>query len=181
MDAIQTLCDIERRLKAVIADIPVNDTPTDHVERLTAITKEINALIGPATLTIEALNPIFGAEDSGRATDGLTLADIAFTAWQHGRNGMPRDREADRCDWFNDTWPLVQAGIEKIKASCIEKMEYARKHQPADKVDIPTDAMMYAAVSAAQAAKLDNEGKPGHVLVRAVWEAMFPIYQRARA
>jgi hypothetical protein len=83
---------------------------------------KLDKLTVTASLTIEALEPVFET-DNGRG-GVLSCMDLCYNAFMIGRN-MENRESGGRCDWFNDTLPLMTAGVERLKKETVERMQYA--------------------------------------------------------
>lgn len=123
-EAVEELCAIRRRLGALTEP---TDPAKDVAAEIAEIVKRLDLLIVPASITIEALNPVFETEGGSRGH--LDVLTLCYNAFMHGRNGLPQDREAARVDWFNDTHPLMLAGVERIQRECVRRMEYAKEQE----------------------------------------------------
>lgn len=124
MDAIKELHGINKRLHELALGFPPESTVAKAIR---AEVENLSRLMVPASLTMEQLNPIFDLE--GGHSGYLKVADLAYNAFMIGRN-MENRETGGRCDWFNDTWPLVQAGVERIQKECVERMAYVAKTFP---------------------------------------------------
>lgn len=122
-DSIEQMGDISNELERIAHAITLPEQGPAHRERLAQDLKELrtklNALIVPASYSMEAFAP---ALDTGNGRGGvLSFMDLTYNAFMIGRN-MENREGSGRCDWFNDTHPLMVAGIEQIKRQCEERM-----------------------------------------------------------
>ncbi len=85
----------------------------------------LNELWVATILTVEAVQPIFSAKTGLGRTGELSVMDLCYNSFMLGRNGIPQDPEAARYDWFNDTHPLMRAGVERLQKETLRRMEYA--------------------------------------------------------
>lgn len=123
MEAVEALCDIQRNIREaldglgpLLVDEGLKATLLEQMDRLDKLTVQ-------ASLTIEALNPIF---ETGNGRGGvLSVMDLAYNAFMIGRN-MENRETGGRCDWVNDTAPLMIAGVDRLRKETLERMEYAR-------------------------------------------------------
>lgn len=122
MDVVKELCDIRRTitealdgLGPLLVDPALKELITEQMEKLSDLTVT-------ASLTIEALEPVF---ETGNGRGGvLSCMDLCYNAFMIGRD-MENRENGGRCDWFNDTAPLMIAGIDRLKKETVERMQYA--------------------------------------------------------
>jgi hypothetical protein len=107
-----TQCD-EQRCEAIAGD-------------LNRIASELSDMWVDTILTYEAVEPVFSARTGVGRSGEISVMDLCYNAFMNGRRGIPQDAEADRCDWFNDTHPMMRAGIERMRKETSRRMEYAR-------------------------------------------------------
>lgn len=128
MDVIKQLCDVRRRLGEAASAITAPCQSAEHRERLAMEIQDLTAIVDKitvqASITAEALNPVF---ETGNGRGGvLSVLDLCYNAFMIGRN-MENRENGGRCDWFNDTAPLMIAGVDRLKKETTERMEYARR------------------------------------------------------
>lgn len=129
-DSIEQMGDICNELERIAHAITAPVQGPDHRERLSQDINELRAklsnLMVPASYSMEAFAP---ALDTGNGRGGvLSFMDLAYNAFMIGRN-MENREDGGRCDWFNDTAPLMIAGIERIKRECGERMDRAVENE----------------------------------------------------
>ena len=129
-DVVKDLCDLRKRLQDAAELCDANNLESVGGE-LGEIARTFDKMITDMTLTIEAIEPAFGSGGLGQ-TGELSMMDLCYNAFMIGRRGIPQDAEADRCDWFNDTHPLMRSGINQLRKDTIRRMEYAQAHQRSD-------------------------------------------------
>jgi hypothetical protein len=107
-----TQCD-EQRCEAIAGD-------------LNRIASELSDMWVDTFLTYEAVAPVFSTKSGVGRNGEISVMELCYNAFMMGRRGIPSDPEADRCDWFNDTHPIMRAGIERMRKEAGRRMEYAR-------------------------------------------------------
>jgi hypothetical protein len=124
MEAIKELHGVKKRLHELALGFPPESSVAQalHAEVL-----QLARLMVPAAITMEALNPVFDLE--GGNSGYLKVADLTYNAFMIGRN-MENRETGGRCDWFNDTWPLMKAGVERIQKECVERLAYVARTYP---------------------------------------------------
>lgn len=90
------------------------------------VASELSDMWVDILLTYEAVEPVFSARTGVGRSGEISIMDLCYNAFMNGRRGVPQDAEADRCDWFNDTHPLMRAGVERMRKETARRMEYAR-------------------------------------------------------
>lgn len=125
MDAIKELHDVKKRLHELALSFPGESSVA---VALHAEVANLDRLMVPASIHMEALNPVFDLE--GGHSGYLKVADLAYNAFMIGRN-MENREDGGRADWFNDTWPLIRGGVERIQKECAERLAYPSRPIPA--------------------------------------------------
>ena len=126
MEVVEILCDIRNTIRdalgdeaPMLVDPKLRELILEQMEKLDKVTVQ-------ASLTAEALNPVF---ETGSGRGGvLSCMDLCYNALMIGRN-MENREDGGRCDWFNDTAPLMIAGVERLKKETLERMQYARDNR----------------------------------------------------
>jgi len=93
---------------------------------LNQIAADLSDIWVDTLLTYEAVEPVFSPKTGVGRSGEISVMDLCYNAFMIGRRGIPSDPEADRCDWFNDTHPLIRAGVERMRKETSRRMEYAR-------------------------------------------------------
>jgi len=124
-DAAQRLGDLINRIKAAADQCDQNRSEAIAGD-LNQIATELSDIWVDTLLTYEAVEPVFSARTGVGRSGEISVMDLCYNAFMIGRRGIPSDPEADRCDWFNDTHPLMRAGVERMRKEAGRRMEYAR-------------------------------------------------------
>ena len=124
-DTAEHLADIIRRVKDAAEQCDASQIESVGGD-LHAVVEELNKMWVDLLLTLEAVEPVFSPKTGVGRSGEISVMDLCYNAFMIGRNGIPQDRESDRCDWFNDTHPMMRAGIERMAKETKRRMEYAR-------------------------------------------------------
>lgn len=119
------LGDLINRIKAE-ADLCDQNDCEAIAGSLHQIAAELSDIWVDTILTYEAVEPVFSPKTGVGRSGEMSVMDLCYNAFMIGRRGIPSDPEADRCDWFNDTHPLMRAGVERMRKEASRRMEYAR-------------------------------------------------------
>jgi hypothetical protein len=119
------LGDLINRIKAAADQCDQNRSEVIAGD-LNTIASELSDIWVDTLLTYEAVEPVFSPKTGVGRSGEMGVMDLCYNAFMIGRRGIPSDPEADRCDWFNDTHPLMRAGVERMRKEAGRRMEYAR-------------------------------------------------------
>lgn len=124
--------DVAERLTAIITRIKAAAEVCDgqKIESvggdLQQVAADLSDLWVDTVLTAGAVEPVFSPQTGIGRSGEISVMDLCYNAFMTGRNGTPSDPEHARCDWTNDTFPLMRAGVERMKKETLRRMEYAR-------------------------------------------------------
>lgn len=99
---------------------------TSVAAELHQLHSELNKMWVDIVLTTEAVAPIFSGKTGIGRSGEMSVMDLCYNAFMIGRSGVPQAAEHARNDWFNDTYPLMRAGVERMHKETLRRMDYAK-------------------------------------------------------